>query len=573
MDRRHTCKKKFSVVLFLIFSLCLLSLNVLALDQDIDERAFLSPEQAFILTVDPINEKSKFTNFHFEIKPGYQLYQEHLAVKELSGKIIPLQAFTLPKPFVKKDPILGDSKIYKNKLDLILPLSEYKTHRGLKIQYQGCAEDGFCYPPMAKKIIFAKDGSPIITELSPDQFKSTHAIAVAPSPLANDNSASSEVASESDRISALLRDKNIFFTLLAFLGFGLLLAFTPCVLPMVPILANILVGQKQPLSKKRSFLLSASYVLSVAICYSLAGIAAGLLGNHLSTTLQQPVFLITLSIFLVIFALSQLSIVHIKPPKILTHLFNKLETTQHKEGSIIGAITMGAVSALVVSPCVTAPLVGALTYIGQTGDAFLGGFALFTLAIGMGLPLLIAACVGSHFLPKAGTWMVQIKNITGILLLGLAVFTFMKVVPTFQTLGYPTAGLNAPFTTVRSASELSKAISHARTLKKPVILDVYADWCMSCRQMDKEVFEDKAVLNTLSNVQLLRLDLTQQTKASEQLQKELNIIGPPMVLFFWSDGQEAKAYRLAGKSKSNHFIKLVNQFLAKATLRLSEEAR
>jgi thiol:disulfide interchange protein DsbD len=571
MDKRYTVNvsKPLSFTLFLIlslFSLCAWTIN----NPDLEDGEFLPPEEAFILTVDPLTQKSNDTHLHFKVLPGYQLYHEHLAFRHLTGGVLPQKAITLPTPLIKKDPLVGEYKIYKEQVNLTVSLPVTKEARGLRIQYQGCAEGGFCYPPIAKQVIFSKEGVPTITDLSSSQFKLiTNAdSSSSTTAIANEK----EMESESERISALLSGKNTPLTLLTFLGLGILLAFTPCVLPMVPILANILVGHK-PLIRKRSFILAGLYVLSMAICYAIAGVAAGLLGSHLSTTLQQPVFLMALSIFIFMFALSQLNIIHIKFPRIFNKLFHRLETTQHKEGSLLGAITMGAVSALIASPCVTAPLVGALAYIGDKGDALLGGLALFTLAIGMGLPLLIAACIGSHFLPKVGSWMVHVKNVTGVLLLTLAIYIFMRAVPSFHSADSQIAKLNTPFTLIQSTSELSKAIIGARALNKPVILDVYADWCVSCQQMDKEVFEDKTVLNSLGKASLLRLDLTQQTKDSEKLQKELNIIGPPMVLFFWPDGQEAKSYRLAGTQKSKRFIEVVNHFLEKSTARRAEEAQ
>jgi len=569
MDQQY----RFNKATFLILSIlwCVISASKMgaAVAKAPEEQAFLSPEEAFVLNIGSITRQAHEALVQFNILPGYQLYQEHLEFRTLGGEAISQETLKLPEAHIKKDPALGTYKVYQGRVTFTVPLEGSPEGRGLKVQYQGCAEEGFCYPPIFKKVFFSETGVATVTDLSPQQFNTRQTVPMDEGKVVEDTTTASVLKkalleAESGHLASLLAHSNILVTLLAFLGLGVLLAFTPCVLPMVPILANILVGQEQPLSRKRSFVLSGVYVFSVALCYAVAGLTAGLLGSHLSTTLQQPLFLIALSFLILLFALSQFNIIHVQLPQFLTQTLKKLEMKHHKEGSVVGAASMGIVSALMVSPCVTPALVGALTYIGQTGDALLGGLALFALAIGMGLPLLVAACIGSHFLPKAGSWMVYIKNATGLLLLLLASSILMRVVPNRQASDNVLADMRSSFTVIHTPSELSQAIRSARASQKPVILDVYADWCVSCKQMDREVFEDQAVQNTLSRVELLRLDLTQQTKGKKQLQEELGIIGPPMVLFFWPNGQEAKTYRLAGKPKSNNFIERVTHFLEKA---------
>jgi thiol:disulfide interchange protein DsbD len=223
---------------------------------------------------------------------------------------------------------------------------------------------------------------------------------------------------------------------------------------------------------------------------------------------------------------------------------------------------MGIVSALMGSPCVTPALVGTLSYIVQTGNIFLGGMALFTLAIGMGTPMLVIAIFGSHLLPKAGAWMTQVKNVTGILLMVLAGSIFFRAFPS-EALDTPNTAKVCPqvFASVGSQSELKVALERAKKENQPVILDVYADWCVSCKQIDHEVFSNQHVLSSLQNAKLLRFDITKQTADQEKLKKELGIIGPPTVLFFNTNGEEAKAYRLVGKIESNDFINHFNSFL------------
>lgn len=592
---RHLMKVRCAFLIILIGFLSLMSTQTFALTDE-KEFEFLSPDKAFILnvkTIESVESEPEQAILHLSIAPGYQLYQDHLKFMDLKGQSLTDKNLTLPEAIQKTDEVLGQTKIYQKNLDITVPLSRNAEGQlGIQIQYQGCAEAGFCYPPISKKIVFSKNGQATITDLDPEVFNSADAKSQAnlnnslasasasasasaatgdaSKPQANNNQnpvQNTELTQESevDRIAGLFQNQTLPFTLFAFLGLGLLLAFTPCVLPMVPILANILVGQNQPLSRKRSLTLSALYIFSMAACYALAGVAAGLLGSHLSTTLQQPLVLIGLSFLLMIFSLSQLNLIQVQMPVFLSQVMNKLEAKNQTQGSALGAMSMGAISALVASPCVTPALVGALTYISQTGNALMGGLALFSLALGMGLPLLIAASIGSHFLPKAGSWMVYIKYLTGALLLVLACSILFRAVPItaseLKSAATSSELSHSSFTHVSSEEELKSAISKARAENKPVILDVYANWCVSCRQMDKEVFENETVLNKLTDVHLLRLDLSRQTKESQALQKELGIVGPPMVIFFWPNGQEAKSYRLAGKPKSSNFLDLVSQFL------------
>ena len=521
----------------------------------------LPVEKAFILNsrVLPDNQ----IELNFTIAKGYILYREHFHFKTLEGKIITPNPEVFPQGMVKHDEIQGDYQAYTNQLQLIIPTANETKPQGLRLQYQGCSEGGFCFAP------FSPQGVAHITNISAAAFnkgtvasqRTTHAKAdpqaLAKNEVKDSGSVQKEESdSQTNFIDNQLRTGSFPVTLLVFLGLGIMLAFTPCVLPMVPIMANIIVGEKTPLSSRRASLLATLYVLSVAVCYAGAGVVAGLMGSQLQLALQKPVFIISLSFILVLFALGQFSLIRIPMPAVISNSLHNLQNKQ-KQGSVTGAIVMGMVSALMVSPCVTPALVGALTYIGQTGNAVLGGFALFAMALGMGLPLLIAACIGSHLLPKAGKWMNHIKNLTGVLLLVMAAFIFMRAFPSHQANEIVAL---SHFTAVQSEQDLNKALSEAKALKKMVILDVYADWCVSCKQLDREVFANKTVLANLKEATLLRLDLTNQTEESVNLQKQLNIVGPPTLIFFGHDGNEAKNYRLVGTIESGNFIKHVKQF-------------
>lgn len=564
MDKQN---RLYTVISIILLSLSLGTFACYANEADLDTTdtlTTLSAEQAFALTAQSTNDHK--VELQFTIAPGYVLYQKHFKFRTLQGQVIDAQS-VLPAPVIKHDNVLGDYPVYTGQIKLIMPLeaSTTKTEPGFRIEYQGCSENGFCYAPIAKKIIYSNNGTMRITDLTPEAFTATSAaVATANTSLATtlsteQTNVTEPVTSESDFLTHQLKNGAFPMTFLLFLGIGILLSFTPCVLPMVPILANILVGEKTPLSSRRAILLASLYVLSVAACYAIAGVAAGLMGSYLQVTLQKPIFLISLSFLLLLFALSQFNLVHVQLPQVFTQTLHDIQRNQ-KQGSIFGAIAMGFVSALVVSPCVTPALVGALSYIGQTGNALLGGMALFALALGMGLPLLAVACVGSRYLPKAGPWMGHIKTITGIFLLILAGIFLTRALPTASST-VPNPEIATRFVTIQNKADLETALATAHKTGKPVILDVYADWCVSCKQIDKDLFENNKVLTTLKDATLLRLDMTNQTQDIAQLQKDFGIVGPPTLLFFGTDGQENRNFRLVGKIESLDFVKHFDHFL------------
>lgn len=572
-----------------LFSIILLSFSF-HVKADVE---FLTPEEAFVLKVSSNDQKT--LNVHFDIRKGYFLYQKHFKFLTLDNKPMANDAIIFPTAIEKKSGNLTHS-VFTNQLDLKVPVSKGSNQlNGFLIGYQGCSENGFCYNPLAKKITVDQNGiveiadvpfaslakinedtqdKSSITANAATTATSTTTIATAATaspatnastkPLTSETASASASAkkttntSETDRLTDQLKSGSFFITILIFLGIGILLAFTPCVLPMVPILANILVGEDKPLTSSRSMFLASIYVLSVAGCYAVAGVVAALIGTEMQTSLQSPLFLVGLSFILMLFALSQFNFIHVQFPSFISDALNKLNT-KHKQGSAIGACTMGIVSALMVSPCVTPALVGALTYIGQTGNILLGGSALFALALGMGTPMLIIALLGSHLLPKAGAWMTQIKNVTGVLLMVLAGSILFRAFPSDTVM--KANACPQVFASVNSQSELKSALELAKKENQPVILDVYADWCVSCKQIDHEVFSNQHVLSSLQNAKLLRFDITKQTADQEKLKKELGIIGPPTVLFFSPNGEEAKAFRLVGKIESNDFINHFNSFL------------
>lgn len=589
MDKRNSSKFSLKQIgLFICFSLTvLLSFDASCKDTaasqysaaiEETESENLTGEEAFKITAKSLDNH---VSLNFSIAPGYILYRDNFKFRTLSGHPINNLDTIFPKAQIKKDEVLGDSKIYTNQLVLNVPL------KGFRVEYQGCSEAGFCYAPIAKEILLDANGAIQIKTLDSEQFAqldtkdpkngiskekienvvlttTTEKSAEHANPVSTttEQAVASEkekpVQSESDYLSDQLKNGTLSTTLLLFLGLGILLSFTPCVLPMVPILANIIVGESAPLSSRRAILLASLYVLSVAVCYAIAGVFAGMMGSYLQVTLQKPAFLIGMSGLLVLFALSQFNLVQLQLPQFVTNSLQNLQAKQ-KQGSILGTVAMGFLSALIVSPCVTPALVGALSYIGQTGNAILGGLALFALALGMGLPLLLVACIGSRYLPKAGPWMGHIKIITGILLIILAGFFFMRALPKLYASDTSTL-ISNHFVTIQNKQDLISALQDAKNNQTPIILDVYADWCVSCQKIDKEIFGNQTVLTALQNAKLLRLDLTKQTKETAALQKELGIVGPPTLLFFGSDGAENKHYRLVGSLESEDFIAHVKKF-------------
>jgi thiol:disulfide interchange protein len=430
--------------------------------------------------------------------------------------------------------------------------------------------------------------------------------------------------STQDKAAQLLANKNWGFIILGFLGFGLLLSFTPCVLPMLPILASIIVGQGQTITTRRAFGLSLTYVLAMAFTYSLAGIVAGLAGSYVQAYLQNPWVLGGFSLIFVLLALSLFGVYELQLPSFVQQRFNAFSNNQ-VSGTYTGVALMGFAATLIASPCITAPLVGVLSYVGQTGDAWLGGIALFVLGIGMGIPILIVGTLGGRFIPKAGAWLDNVKVVFGLILLGVAIWFLERILPDFVVmllwsalavltavymglfdkvdnnrfaqfvkglsfvvmlyafvlaLGafmgsnnylHPlelkqTAPTSASMSTavtwqrVTSLSELQQALQQAKANQKPAIVDFYADWCISCKDMIKNVFPDPVVNNLLSQFTLIRADVTNDSTEQAELTKHFNVIAPPTFIFFGKDGNEIKP-RVDGEESVQEFTQTLQHVL------------
>ncbi len=557
---------------------------------------FLPPEQAFQVNVKVL--QADHVNLSWVIANDCYLYQHRFKIESATPGITVLNQ-QFPEAENKQDPIFGAVKIYKKRVsaDVALLRTDPKPAKlDLKISYQGCAESGMCYMPEYKTISVDLPAQPVSAIIATDK--------VVPTP---------GYSSEQDRIAATLNQKPAWFVVASFFGFGLLLAFTPCVFPMLPIISGIIAGQNQRLTQAKAFALSLTYVLTSALTYTAFGVIAGLSGNNLQAVLQTPWVIAAFSGLFIVLALAMFGLYELQMPSFLQ---SKLTSASGKQrgGSYWGAGLMGVFSALIIGPCVTAPLAGALLYIGQTGDAVLGGAALFALGIGMGTPLLAAGTYAGKLLPKAGPWMGAVKAVFGIGLLAVAVWLLSRIAPPQVTAvlwlllatlpvfmlvrrrhwrfaGFAAAcygltlwlGLSGQYSgqipalvceavqaceaklqpdlvfhKVNSLENLQAELAKAKQLNKPVVLDFYADWCSTCVGMKHTTFADSSVHAALSGIVVLQADVTRHTSGDTGLLKAFNLIGPPAILFFNTGAEELSHYRVIGYIGPEDFLKIVN---------------
>ena len=504
-----------------------------------------------------------------------------------------------PTGLTKHDEFFGDVEIYRGsiQIDVVLrhqsPVAKSAT---FEVTSRGCTDSGVCYPPMQNVVTVDLPSGP--AEESTAQPNSTEQ--------------PNAFISEQDRIADSLKSRSVWLTALGFLGFGLLLAFTPCVFPMIPILSGIVAGQGQRLTTRRAFGLSLSYVLASSVTYTVFGVMAGLFGNNLQVFFQYPWVIIAFSGVFVLLALSMFGVFQFQMPAFIQTKVVAFSARQ-QGGSLLGAAVMGVLSTLIVGPCVTAPLAGTLIYIGQTGNAVLGGIALFALGIGMGIPLLIIGTSAGKLLPKAGAWMNITKAMFGVGLLAVAVWLLSRIMPPTVTLFLWAFLLTIPliilswnklwkgvalfaltygilllvgigthhheslpsllcnvaaacekppslaFNNIRSAEELQQKLTEAHAKGQWIMLDFYADWCASCQEMEHTTFSDPRVQSALSNAVLLQANVTQNTATDQTLLKQFGLIGPPAILFFGPDQQERVSYRIVGYRQAEQFLDHLRQ--------------
>jgi len=541
------------------------------------------------------------------VAEGNYLYRDKINLTIENNNAVRLLEYTLPAGENKVDDIFGLTEVYHHDVEMTLPISRsnIKQEFTLKARYQGCSETfNICYPPTEKTILLSL---PTLTGSGTQTFTTN-----------NSANSSSPVLSSQDRIAKSLEEDKIVTILLSFFGLGLLLAFTPCVFPMIPILSSIIVGEGERITSYRAFILSLTYILAMSVTYTVAGVMTGLLGENLQSLFQNPWIIGSFSALFAVLALSMFGLFELQLPHGVQQRLHQI-SHQQKGGHVAGAALMGLLSALIVGPCLAPPLAGALIFIGQQGDPILGGSALFALSMGMGLPLLIIGTSAGSLLPKAGDWMDTIKSVFGVLMLALAIWMLERILPSWvslllwggllivsavylgalNTLKVDSSGWekfwkglgiilliygsllmigsssgsqniwrplqafaanqqatqrqseHLNFTQVTNLKDLKQQLSQSNTI---TMLDFYADWCVDCKKMEITTFQDSEVIKAFSNKNALQLDMTANTAAHQALLKELQVFGPPTMLFFDSEGNEFRQNRLVGSITASELL-------------------
>lgn len=574
-----------------------------------EQPEFLDPDKAFIVSAKSVSENIIIVQW--QIAEGYYLYKDKFQFS-LSGNDLAVADVKLPEGKLKNDPDFGNVWVNYHNVDAQLTIQRKDAVAStvdLLVKYQGCKEDVLCYPPVSKTLVIN-----FIESALADPSAAIAGISEI------------EELSEQDTITKHLSDDGVLKNILIFFGFGLLLALTPCVFPMIPILSGIIVGQGSSITTLRSFYMSLTYVIAMASTYSVLGVIAGSFELNLQAASQNIWVITSFSAVFVFLAFSMFGFYELQLPSSWhskhSHASGKLG------GTLPGVAVMGVLSAIIVGPCIAPPLAGALLYISQTGDAVLGGLVLFAMGLGMGVPLLVIGTSEGKFIPKTGVWMESIKHIFGVLMLGVAVWFMERVLPgslalalwallfivtaiymgaldrserqskwqgLWRGLGLailvygillmigaasgssnmfrPLQGLlskdqagevrtnTLSFQRIKDVDSLQFVLDQATDENKFVMLDFYADWCITCKEMEHEVFSDPGVHQMLSNVILLQADVTENDELDKALLKKFSLYGPPAILFFNKQGVEEKSHRLVGFMETEDFLKHVNEVI------------
>ena len=551
--------------------------------------------------------------FGIRVLPDYYLYRSKIDVRSLSdvaraGKV------ELPAGIVKTDEWLGEQEVYFDEVFgkvAIARATPDALQLDIKLSYQGCKVDGICYLPTSKVFTVSLPEATAVSELSRPP-------------------ADGAPVSEQARLARIITGSSIWLAVGLFFLAGLGLAFTPCVLPLVPILSGIIAGEGDDVSPMRGFTLALSYVMGMAIVYTVAGVAAAAAGLQLAATLNQPWILVLFAGLFVVLALGMFGAYDLQMPSSMQSRLSAISGSQ-KTGTMVGAFVMGALSSIIVTACVAPALIAALTVIAQTGDMLRGGGALFAMSLGMGAPLLLVGAAQGKLLPKAGAWMVAVKNMFGFMMLGLAVWmlsrflsgtvtmllwavlvfmagVFMGGLTTLTTgstgaqklgkgfgflaiiygvillLGALSGGGNPlqplasvklgggtlvaeqehqlPFQRIKTVTDLDRAVAAAASEGKTTLLDFYADWCISCKEMEAYTFTDSEVRAALANTVWLQADVTANDEADQALLQRFGVFGPPTIIFFGADGEQRHGYEVVGYMKANDFAEHVRQTFA-----------
>jgi thiol:disulfide interchange protein DsbD len=528
-------------------------------------QTFLPAAQAFQLEVTPSGPRS--VRVDFKLAADVYLYREQMqaTVQPADADARPL-TWDLPPGETKYDPTF-DKELEVYPADVSGGLSLPTNLQGdavLTVGYQGCADAGLCYPPQKQRfrVVFNAQG-----ELGAVERLAEQAGASGPGVIAG-GAAGTEPGGAPDRVRQALESGRLWSVLTVFFLAGALLSLTPCVLPMVPILSSIIVGQKDRVSRGRGFALALAYSQGMALVYTALGVTAGLLGQGLAAYLQHPWVVLAFGGLMVLLALSMFGLYELQLPASVQSWLGQ-GSSRLPGGRFVSVFAMGVVSALIVSPCVSAPLAGALLYISQTRDVVLGGAALYAMAWGMSLPLLLVGLSAGSLLPRTGPWMKAVKALFGVLMLGMAVYVARPAWPYVQTqvLGLAPAKATAhqsvlPFQRVRTVAELDAALAQARSAGRPVMLDFYADWCVSCIEMERDTFSDPLVQSRLQDALLLQADVTLNSPDDRALMQRFGLFGPPGIVFYDARGDERTEARVIGFQNAQAFL----QSLQKAGL-------
>jgi len=603
------------------------------------EPEFLPVDQAFKVSVRARDAHTLVAEF--VPAKGYYLYRNKLGVMPAAGSGVVVKSLTLPRGEIKNDPNFGDTEVFYTPVQAVVVLGRKRggeEHVSVEASFQGCAEAGLCYPPEHKRfdVVLAAFDSGAPPQRAPAKPPAA-AAASTPGPTAEslpttDQSMPAAVTApvdESSRVAKILRERSFWGVVASFFGFGILLSFTPCMFPMIPILSGIIVGQGHRVSRGHALLLTSVYVLGMAVTYAAAGVAAGLSGTLLASALQTPWVLGAFAVLFVALALSMFGLYELQLPTALQSSLSDA-SNRMRGGTYWGVLAMGVLSAVIVGPCVAAPLAGALLYINQTRDAVLGGSGLFAMALGMGVPLLAVGASAGTLMPRAGAWMQTVKNFFGVVLLGLAVWIVAPILPAVVQMllwagllicaaiylhaldplphnasGYrklwkglgvialllgvalligalsggrdilqPLAGLRTAgsagdavqpgpqFVKVVSIADLEQKLTQAAG--RPVMLDFYADWCVSCKEMERFTFTDPKVRARMERMLLLKADVTANSREDAALLQRFGLFGPPGTIFFDADGNEL-ARRVIGFQPAEQFAASLDAVLQPAS--------
>ena len=581
------------ILLFLFFIFTALSTQAGLFDK---KPAFLPVDEAFQFSAAKSDNRENVI-VNWSIAEGYYLYQEKISVKinqeETSSFDMPTFSIS-PEDY--NDPYFGLMKIFKKPVQAIFKVSQppLKAEDVVEIAYQGCTE-GFCYPPEVKEIKVADLPIAQVANTEKTSEKST--------------ALSAQPKAEQDRLAESLFNSK--YAVFGFFLLGLGLAFTPCVLPMLPLLSAIVIGQNQRPNMWRAFALSFVYVQGMALTYTLLGLIVAAIGLPFQVALQHPYVMIGLSIIFVLLALSMFGLFTLQLPSSLQTKLSLL-SQQQKAGAFGGVFLMGMIAGLVASPCTSAPLSGALLYVAQSGDLFTGAITLYLLALGMGVPLILITLFGNKILPKSGMWMETVKKLFGFVMLALPVFLISRILPdewtprlwamlgtvffvwfafqmpkngtgwVFRILFLVAAMISvkplqtwvwgesqAPsavenkavshveFKKVKSEAELQQAL--AENNKSLVMLDLYADWCVACKEFEKETFSDPSVQKAFGDMQLLQVDMTKNSEENRALMTKYKVLGLPTILFFNRDGKEIEGSRVNGFMSPVEFLQWIEK--------------